>query len=74
LGSSAQNTVSSPLYDARGRIESLLVDIPCVTDTTTGATTVPCIIPPGGIFEEKFSSTPLYRHGHAENELILNCL
>ena len=48
---SAQNTVSSPLYDARGRIESLLVDIPCVTDTTTGATTVPCIIPPGAIFE-----------------------
>ncbi len=48
---SAQNTVSSPLYDARGRIEHLLVDIPCVTDTGTGATTVPCIIPPGAIFE-----------------------
>jgi uncharacterized protein (TIGR03118 family) len=48
---SAQNTVSSPLYDARGRIEPLLVDLPCVTDTTTGTTTVPCIIPPGAIFE-----------------------
>jgi uncharacterized protein (TIGR03118 family) len=48
---SAQNTVSSPLYDASGRIEHLLVDIPCVTDTSTGATTVPCVIPPGAIFE-----------------------
>ncbi len=48
---SAQNTVSSPLYDASGKIEPLLVDLPCVTDTTTGTTTVPCIIPPGAIFE-----------------------
>lgn len=48
---SAQNTVSSPLYDARGRVEHLLVDIPCVTDPTTGATTVPCPIPPGAVFE-----------------------
>lgn len=46
---SAQNTSTSPLYTASGTIVPLLVQIPCVTNFTTGATSVPCLIP--GLFE-----------------------
>lgn len=46
---SAQNTSSSPLYTANGTIVPLLVEIPCVTNFTTGATSIPCQIP--GLFE-----------------------
>lgn len=56
---SAQNSVASPLYSSKGSIESLLVDIPCVIDPTTGATAVPCPILAGAIFEpNNLSATP----------------
>ena len=52
LGGSPRKTPSAARFTMPTAVSShLLVDIPCVTDTTTGATTVPCIIPPGAIFE-----------------------
>jgi uncharacterized protein (TIGR03118 family) len=48
---SAQNTSSSPLYSAKGSIEPLLVNIPCVTDNS-GKTTVPCPLPGEGYLFE----------------------
>lgn len=48
---SAQNTSTSPLYSAKGSIVPLLVDIPCVTDSS-GTTTVPCPLPGEGYLFE----------------------
>ena len=45
---SAQNSSTSRLYAGSGAIIPLVVDIPCVTDSS-GGTTVPCPIP--GLFE-----------------------
>ena len=49
---SAQNTSTSTLYSASGAINSLVVDIPCVTDPTTGATTQVCPFPGEGDLDE----------------------
>jgi uncharacterized protein (TIGR03118 family) len=49
---SAQNTSTSTLYSASGAINSLVVDIPCVTDFTTGATTQVCPFPGEGDLDE----------------------
>jgi uncharacterized protein (TIGR03118 family) len=49
---SSQNKSSSPLYSGSAMIEPLLVDIPCVANNTTGATTVPCPFPGEGYLDE----------------------
>ena len=48
---SAQNSSTSPLYNANGSIVPLVVDIPCVTDSS-GTTTVPCPLPGEGYLFE----------------------
>lgn len=48
----AQNTSTSPLYTANGVVIPLLVEIPCVTNTATGATSVPCPFPGEGLLFE----------------------
>lgn len=48
----AQNTSKSTLYAASGTINSLVVDIPCVTDPSTGATTQVCPFPGDGDLDE----------------------
>jgi len=56
---SAQNTSTSPLYDANGKILPLLVNIPCVTNNN-GTTTVPCPFPSEGyLFEDGNPNNPL---------------
>ena len=49
---SAQNASKSTLYSAGGAINSLVVDIPCVTDPATGATTQVCPLPGEGEVDE----------------------
>ena len=69
---SAQNSSTSTVYEAGGTIDSPVVAIPCVTNTTTGTVTVPCPLPGAGAILEPNNPGDTNQFGGGPTGIVAN--